>query len=107
MSRALRGQGYAVWEAASGQEAIQLAKAHSGNIQLLLTDVVMPGMSGKILAERLGEFCPAARIVFISGYVANAMVREAIMKRGSHFLQKPFGVADLTRKVREALDKPQ
>jgi two-component system, cell cycle sensor histidine kinase and response regulator CckA len=105
MSRALRGQGYAVLEAANGQEALALARAHAGKVQLLLTDVVMPGMSGKILAEQLGEISPAARIVFISGYVANAMVRDAITRCGSHFLQKPFGLADLTRKVREALDK--
>jgi PAS domain S-box-containing protein len=105
ITRALRAHGYTVLEAANGQEALPLAEAHRSNIQLLVTDVVMPGMSGQTLAERVIKICPGVKIIFISGYISNPMVRDAIRRIGSHFLQKPFSLSELGRAVREALDE--
>jgi len=106
MIQILRTQGYTVLEAADGNEALALAKANGARIQLLITDVIMPGLSGKMLAEWLGRENPAIRILFISGYINNNAVREAMQKPGTFFLQKPFNPMDLAKKVREAIDTP-
>ena len=104
MARMLRTQGYTVLEAADGHEALILAQANGAKIQLLLTDVIMPGLSGKTLAEWLGQVNPAVRVLFISGYINNNAVRDSMSKPGTFFLQKPFNPLDLTRKVREAIE---
>jgi CheY-like chemotaxis protein len=103
--RVLRDSGYHVIEAGSGEEALRLAGECPGRIDLLLTDVVMPGMNGRELAERLGEIRPETRVVFMSGYT-----EDVILKRGVSgdraFLAKPFTPPMLARSVREALDAP-
>ncbi len=106
MARVLRTQGYTVLEAADGNEALALAQANGAKIQLLLTDVIMPGLSGKMLAEWLGQVNPAIRVIFISGYINNNAVRDAMSKPGTFFLQKPFNPLDLAKKVRAAIEAP-
>ena len=104
MARVLRTQGYTVLEAADGHQALALAQANGAKIQLLLTDVIMPGLSGKTLAEWLGQVNPQVRVLFISGYINNNAVRDAMSRPGTFFLQKPFNPLDLTKKVREAIE---
>ena len=106
MARVLRTQGYTVLEAADGHEALALAQANGAKIQLLLTDVIMPGLSGKTLAEWLGQVNPAVRVLFISGYINNNAVRDAMSKPGTFFLQKPFNPLNLAEKVREVIEAP-
>jgi len=103
---ALREFGYRVLEAASGEDAITLEHAHSGQIHLLLTDVVLTGMNGKAVSERLVASRPELRVVFMSGYTSDVISVRGILDRNSAFLQKPFHLDDLARKVREALDTP-
>lgn len=102
MVRILREQGYTVLEAASADEALQIA-ARAEGIQLLLTDVVMPKMSGKALAERLRVIYPNLKVLYVSGYSDNAIAHHGIFEKGIAFLQKPFTIAALARKVREVL----
>jgi CheY-like chemotaxis protein len=96
--------GYRVLEAGNAQEALARVHAHEGPIQLLLTDVVMPGASGRELARRLAELRPHARVLYMSGYTDDAIVRHGILERGLNYLQKPFTPAALARRVREVLD---
>jgi CheY-like chemotaxis protein len=104
-ARALREQGYTVFEASHPDEALAIASAQPpGSIQLLLTDVVMPRMSGKALAEELLRLRPDIRTLFISGYTDNAIVHHGRLNPGVAFLPKPFSPAILARKVREVLD---
>jgi PAS domain S-box-containing protein len=104
MARVLRMQGYNILEAADGNEALALAQGNGPKIQLLVTDVIMPGLSGKMLAEWLTQVNPRVKVLFISGYINNAAVRGAMSKPGTLFLQKPFNPFTLAKKVREALD---
>ena len=106
IARVLRTQGYAVLEAADGNEALALAQANGAKIQLLITDVIMPGLSSKMLAEWLKQVNPDVRVLFISGYINNNAVRDAMSKPGTFFLQKPFNPTDLSKKVREAIEAP-
>ncbi|MDO9264740.1 MAG: response regulator, partial [Desulfosalsimonadaceae bacterium] len=96
--------GYKVLPANSPAEAIQLAEKHAGKIDLLITDVVMPGMNGRDLANRLLLFRPGLKRLFMSGYTANAIVHRGVLEEGVHFIQKPFSTKDLGAKVRKALD---
>ena len=106
-SSVLREQGYTVIEASDGLEALEIAHIESSpNIDLLLTDVVMPRLGGKELAEEFTKIFPEARVVFASGYPDNSITREGILEPGTIFIQKPFTPLSLTRKVREALDSP-
>jgi PAS domain S-box-containing protein len=106
IARVLRTQGYTVLEAADGNEALALAQANGAKIQLLITDVIMPGLSSKMLAEWLKQVNPVVRVLFISGYINNNAVRDAMSKPGTFFLQKPFNPTDLSKKVREAIEAP-
>jgi PAS domain S-box-containing protein len=106
IARVLRTQGYTVLEAADGNEALALAQANGAKIQLLITDVIMPGLSSKMLAEWLKQVNPGVKVLFISGYINNNAVRDAMSKPGTFFLQKPFNPSDLSKKVREAIDAP-
>jgi two-component system cell cycle sensor histidine kinase/response regulator CckA len=104
-ARVLRAQGYTVVEAENGDAALQLARAWTGApLDLLLTDVVMPRMSGKTLAGLIQTLFPASAVLFISGYTDNAIVHHGQLDPGIVFLQKPFSPAALARKVREVLD---
>ncbi len=104
-ARALRRQGYTVLEAANGEEALRLAEEYSGEIHLLLTDVVMPQMGGKALATRLGGIRSKTKILFTSGYTDKAIVHHSILDSDIAFIQKPFSPTTLVYKVREVLDK--
>ncbi len=102
----LERQGYAVLEAPNGNAALAIAGAHDGPIHLLLTDVVMPGLSGRQLADQLTRLRPNTHVLYASGYTDDAVVRHGVLEAGIAYLQKPFTAASLARKVREALDRP-
>jgi two-component system, cell cycle sensor histidine kinase and response regulator CckA len=97
--------GYEVLEASSGPHAIALSEARTAHIHLLLTDVVMPGMSGRELSERLSEQRPQMKIIFMSGYTDDAIVHHGVLNDGVAFLQKPITLELLLEKVREVLDQ--
>ena len=103
--RILAGLGYRVMHAGTGDEAIALAMEHGERIDLLLTDVVMPGMSGRELANRLTRIHPETRVLFTSGYTDNAIVHHGVLDEGVSFIGKPYTPSALARKVREVLDK--
>jgi two-component system cell cycle sensor histidine kinase/response regulator CckA len=100
---ALMQYGYHVIEASSGSEAIDVAKQYSGEIRLLLTDVVLAGMNGKDLSERLKELRPSLKVLFVSGYTADAITHRGVLNRGVAFLPKPFSPDELAAKVRDVL----
>ena len=101
----LKRHGYVVLTAADGQSALELAAEQEGPIHLLVTDVIMPEMSGRQLADRLRELRPSLKVLFVSGYTDDAVVRHGILEPGIAFLQKPFTPESLARRVREVLDK--
>jgi two-component system, cell cycle sensor histidine kinase and response regulator CckA len=103
----LKTRGYTVLEATRGEEAIRLCKLHHGPIHLAVVDVVMPEMSGPDLARQLAPLRPNLRVLYISGYTEETMVRHNIPGSGAAFLQKPFVPDALARKVREVLDRFQ
>ena len=96
--------GYRVVAAAAPGEAIRLAREHPGDINLLMTDVVMPEMNGRDLARDLVLLHPGLRCLFISGYTADVIADHGVLDEGVHFLQKPFSAQDLAASVRDALD---
>jgi PAS domain S-box-containing protein len=98
--------GYQVIDARHADEALDLAARHDGPIHLLLSDVVMPGESGLQLARRLHELRPEVRVLYISGYTDDAVVRHGLLDPGLNFLQKPFTPEALARRVRDVLDAP-
>ena len=103
-TRVLEAQGYAVLGAGSPDEAIRLAKEHPGDINLLLTDVVMPAMNGRDLTNALLKIRPTIRPLFMSGHTADVIANRGMLITGVSFLQKPFSTRALTDKVREVLD---
>jgi len=100
----LEKQGYRVIEAADGAVAMQIAVAHEGVIHLLLTDVIMPGMNGRELAQRISEIRPNVKVLYMSGYTENVIGQDGTLDAGVRLLQKPFNLRDLKSKVREVLD---
>jgi PAS domain S-box-containing protein len=102
--RVLAAHGYTVLTAADGQEALHLAEQHAGPIHLLLTDVVMPNMGGRELAERVVAARHETKVLYLSGYTDDAIVHHGVLEPGIAFLQKPFTLQGLARKLREVLD---
>jgi two-component system, cell cycle sensor histidine kinase and response regulator CckA len=103
----LRSCGYTVLEAQDGGEALLVAERHQARIHLLLTDLVMPRMSGRELADLMLDARPEVRVLFMSGYTDEAVLRHGVLEANVAFLQKPFSPAILARKVREVLDREQ
>jgi DNA-binding response OmpR family regulator len=104
--RMLLAHGFSVIEAADGEQALAAAASHQGPIDLLLTDVVMPGMGGAELARRLRQERPGLRILFMTGYSTEAVATHGVIAPGTTLLQKPFTVDELVGRVREALASP-
>lgn len=100
----LQRAGYAVLVASQGPEALALLDRYSGPLHLLLTDVVLPGMTGRELAERLTLRYPHLKVLYMSGYTDNAIAQRGVLKPGIAFLPKPFSPESLLRKIREMLD---
>lgn len=103
----LEEDGYTVLEASSGDDGWQISEQHNGPIDLLLTDVVMPGTSGREIAQRLAARRPRMRVLYMSGYTDDAIVRHRVLDATAPFIQKPFTRDALLRKVREVLDAPE
>ena len=101
----LREKGYTVVEAVNGEEGLRMARQHDGKIDLVLTDVVMPVMGGKEMADALRTSHPDTKVLFTSGYTEDAMGHHGVLRPGILFLQKPYMTATLARKVREVLDE--
>ncbi|HEX4526935.1 MAG TPA: PAS domain S-box protein [Gaiellaceae bacterium] len=101
----LETSGYTVLQAADGPSALELARRHSGAISLLVTDVVMPGMSGPEVAQSVASMRPGTFVLYMSGYTDSQIGHHGVLEPGIAFLQKPFSTDDLTRKVRALLDK--
>jgi CheY-like chemotaxis protein len=101
----LQSKGYRVLEAGDGEEALWRAGRHVGDIDLLVTDVVMPRLGGRELAERLAVERPGVRVLFLSGYADDAVVRHGVLEAEMAFLEKPFMPEALASKVREVLDQ--
>lgn len=100
----LASLGYRVMDANSPRQALELAASHQGNIDLLLTDVVMPGMNGRELAEQLVASHPQMRCLFMSGYTSDVISHRGILEEGIQFVPKPLGVGELACAVQAALD---
>ncbi len=102
--RILTSAGYNVITAANSGEALLECERHEGEIQLLVTDVVMPKMSGKELADRLRKVTPGLKVLYMSGYTDDTIIQHGVLTRGTHFISKPFKSPDLIKKVGKALD---
>jgi len=103
--KVLKGNGYTVLAAANGDEAERVAGQHRGRIHLLMTDVVLPGLSGPEVARRLVTTRTDTRVLYLSGYTNDAVLRRGVLEAGVAFLQKPFTPGVLGRKIREVLDQ--
>ena len=103
--RILERQGYTVLEASSGNDALVLSMERKEPIHMVLTDVVMPGMSGPQLADQLIHLHPKMKVLYMSGYTDNAVFHHGILKEGVNYIQKPFTINGLMKKMREVLDK--
>jgi CheY-like chemotaxis protein len=101
----LEMSGYQVIEAADGPDALRFIESYGGTIHLLLTDVVMPVMSGRELAERLVSSRPEMKVLYMSGYGGGVVVRHGVSEEGTQFLEKPFELSTLALRVREILDQ--
>jgi DNA-binding NtrC family response regulator len=99
----LKKYGYTVLEAEDSKQALQVVAAHDSPIHLLLTDVIIPGLNGKALAEEMIRRYPQLKVIFISGYSDEAIAHHGILEPGMLFLQKPFSFMEMVRKVQEVL----
>lgn len=105
--KVLERMGYRVLESSSGDDALTTFEADCDGVDLLITDMVMPGVSGRVLAERLRRARPDLKALFISGYTEDAVLRSGTMAAGTRFLQKPFTPDGLRQAVRDLLDAPR
>ena len=105
-SRALRNKGYTVLEASSGEAALEVLDKEGGNVDLVVTDVVMPEMDGPTLARRIGERQPNLKVIFISGYTEDKFKHQLDIDAEIHFLAKPFTLKQLAGKVKDVLEQP-
>jgi response regulator RpfG family c-di-GMP phosphodiesterase len=103
-AKLLEAQGYTVLAAQTPGEAVQTAENHPGEMDLLITDVVMPEMNGRDPATRLSSSRPKLRSLFTSGYTPSVIAHHGVLEEGAHFIQKPFSATDLAVKVRKTLD---
>ena len=103
-TRMLESAGYTVLTAANGDEALLMLERYERPLHLMVTDVVMPGMSGPTLVKRSDGTRPGVKVLYMSGYTDDVVVRHGMLDEGMPFLGKPFTAAELTRKVREVLD---
>jgi CheY-like chemotaxis protein len=104
-SRALRARGYTVLEASEGRSALRLLRDHKRDVRLLVTDIVMPGMNGRELAEMARERMPELRVLFMSGYADDNDLRQSVEHAGAHFIEKPFRIQAFAAQVRQVLDE--
>jgi two-component system, cell cycle sensor histidine kinase and response regulator CckA len=104
-SEILRDKGYQVLVGENGEEAIRICREHKGQIDVMLTDVVMPAMNGKRLAESVGPIQPNMRVIYMSGYTDEAIVHHGVLDQGTNFIEKPFTAETLTSRIREVLRK--
>jgi len=104
IEKALQARGYRVMVARDGTEALALASGHAGQIDLLVTDVVMPDMNGRVLSQRLTQVRPTIKTLYLSGYTDDAILHHGVLEEGVAFLQKPFSLGALARKVREVIE---
>jgi len=105
VARVLRQQGYNVLEARDGHEALNVCREHGGPIHLILTDVIMPQLSGAELAQQSGVLRPEAKVLLMSGYTGGELERRGVVAERVAFLQKPFTPTALVQKAREVLDQ--
>jgi CheY-like chemotaxis protein len=103
-ARGLRAAGYTVISADNAHDAITLLARHDGHVDLMLTDLVMPGMSGRALAEHLASRRPTTKVLYTSGYTDDPLLRLGVLEESAQFIAKPYTLTELTRKVREVLD---
>jgi len=101
----LKGLGYSVLEAENGERALELAASASGPVHVLFTDIIMPKMSGRELAERLISKFPKVRVLYTSGYTHDGVVQTRVLNEGEDFLQKPFALYELNKKLRALIEK--
>jgi len=101
----LEKNGYTVLTAQRPSEALALLRRHDGPLDILITDVVMPGMNGKDLADKVVAIKPGVKTLYMSGYTADVIAHHGVLDPGVEFLQKPFSVRTLSEKVREMLDR--
>jgi CheY-like chemotaxis protein len=104
LQMALRKSGYTVLAAESGREALEIVQGHTGRIDLLITDVVMPDMNGPELARRLAAIRPATPTLFMSGYMDDALGEHGVLPSHANFIQKPFSPRAIAQRVRDILD---
>ncbi|MFC2089004.1 response regulator, partial [Calditrichota bacterium] len=101
---ALKGYGYVINEAINGKNAIELMKSEKLVVDLLITDLIMPEMNGKELAIQLDSIVPISKILFVSGYPFEHLAEEGKIEEGINFIQKPYSIQNLLKKIREVLD---
>jgi response regulator RpfG family c-di-GMP phosphodiesterase len=99
----LAAKGYKVLEAENGESGFAVAASHQGKLDLVITDVVMPGMGGREMVKQLIETRPGTKVLYLSGYTEDAIISDGSIEKGTAFLQKPFTLQSLSRKVREVL----